>query len=207
MVSAVDICNLSLGILGEDGAVTSINPPDGSIYAAQCSRFYPLALERLLESGAWGFATKQKPLVRMAKTSDGRPRFEPPADCIRILSVTEQGHRREQRAIDYETEYDTEHRRPVLKMDARSPVVAYVSSTAGHTPALFPAYFTECLILLLAIYLYGAVKRADQTSQTCQALKKQYESELAGALKLDANASCHIKPRDRMPSGIAARMI
>ena len=59
MATAVDICNLSLGMLGDSGDVTSITPPDGSPQAGHCARWYPLALRKLYEEHDWSFAIRR----------------------------------------------------------------------------------------------------------------------------------------------------
>lgn len=59
MASEVDICNLALAHLGQSRQITSIAPPDGSVEAALCQRFYPIARNIMLEAHYWGFATKR----------------------------------------------------------------------------------------------------------------------------------------------------
>ena len=49
MASEVDICNLALGHLGDNATVASLNPPEGSVQAQHCARFYPIARDALLE--------------------------------------------------------------------------------------------------------------------------------------------------------------
>lgn len=56
MPSAVDICNLGLAHLGSDAQVASIDPPDGSVEAGHCARFWPIVRAEVLSTGAWSFA-------------------------------------------------------------------------------------------------------------------------------------------------------
>ena len=56
MASAVDICNLALGHIGNKAEITAIVPPDGSAEAAQCGKFYPIARDECLSEFDWGFA-------------------------------------------------------------------------------------------------------------------------------------------------------
>ncbi len=66
-MSAVTICNLALSHLGDTAQVASIYPPDQSVQAQLCARFYPIARNSLLEMAAWGFATRR---IQLAKVSN-----------------------------------------------------------------------------------------------------------------------------------------
>lgn len=66
MASAVDICNLALGHLGDEAGVASIAPPDGSVQASHCQRFYPIARDALVQMHTWGFAVRRQSLALLA---------------------------------------------------------------------------------------------------------------------------------------------
>lgn len=98
MASAVDICNVALGHLGDTATVVSITPPDSSVQAQLCARFYPIARDALLEMSAWGFATKRIQLAQVTlptyTDSDGNTRggtwqfgYSVPADMVNVLAV------------------------------------------------------------------------------------------------------------------------
>lgn len=63
MAAEVDICNLALGHLGDEATVAAISPPDGSIQAGHCARFYPMARDELLEMHPWRFNTQRAVLA------------------------------------------------------------------------------------------------------------------------------------------------
>lgn len=100
-MSEVDICNLALGHLGDTAAVMSIKPPDSSVQAQLCARFYPIARDALLEMHAWGFATLRvalalvdNPTLDIAVAADptateGTWQFAygVPSDAINLLAV------------------------------------------------------------------------------------------------------------------------
>ncbi|MGA9070082.1 MAG: hypothetical protein WB424_07500 [Terracidiphilus sp.] len=65
-MSEVTICNLALSHLGDTAEVTSIKPPDGSVQAQLCARFYWAARNALLEMASWGFATQRVALTAVA---------------------------------------------------------------------------------------------------------------------------------------------
>jgi hypothetical protein len=62
-MNAVGICNLALGHLGDTATVAAIDPPDQSVQAQLCARFYPQARNTLLEMAAWNFATRRVSLA------------------------------------------------------------------------------------------------------------------------------------------------
>jgi hypothetical protein len=102
-MSEVTICNLALSHLGDTAAVASIKPPDSSVQAQLCSRFYWVARNALLEMAAWGFATRRAVLAALVpQPSDGfdidengcmvgpwRHMYALPAGVINALSVQE----------------------------------------------------------------------------------------------------------------------
>lgn len=65
MPSVVEICNLSLAHLGDNATVASIDPPEGSIQAEHCARFYPMARDSLLEMHPWNFAMRREALAQL----------------------------------------------------------------------------------------------------------------------------------------------
>jgi hypothetical protein len=94
-MSEVDICNLALSHLGDTAAVLSIRPPDASVQAQLCARFYPIARNAVLEMGAWGFATRRVKLAQVANPTalglDGcgtwRYAYAQPNAVINLLAV------------------------------------------------------------------------------------------------------------------------
>lgn len=88
MASETDICNLALAHLGNVANVASISPPEQSIEASLCARFYPMARDALLEMHAWGFATKR---VTLAAITESWPEWDyaylQPADAVNIIAV------------------------------------------------------------------------------------------------------------------------
>lgn len=88
MASAVDICNLALGYLGDTANIASIDPPEGSAQADHCATFYPLARDALLEMHDWGFATKRVVLAPLVGTvSQWAYCYAAPSDLVNTISV------------------------------------------------------------------------------------------------------------------------
>jgi hypothetical protein len=89
MASEVDVCNTGLGHLGARAQISSISPPDGTVEAGYCARFYPIARRELIEAFAWSFATTQVQLAEVATNPSTvwTYAYALPADCIKPLRV------------------------------------------------------------------------------------------------------------------------
>lgn len=210
MASSVDICNMALSLLGDSAEVTSINPPEG-VQAGHCAKWYPIALRTVLERHGWSFATLR---VRPTEMSNVDARlygkdnaFAIPSNCLKILnlqSYEDLSENSPERFYAYEMAIVDKNARRALFTDIKDPVLTYIVNV--ETPELFPGYFIDCLVPLLATYLYGPVKRADTTSQAGQNLLKLYESALSRAKNLDAESSMHRREK-RIPNVIKAREV
>ncbi len=207
MATAVDICNLALGMLGDSGDVTSIMPPDGSPLAGHCARWYPLALRKLFEEHDWSFAIRRSRGVELSNVDkdlyEWKHAFLLPSDCVRLMRVSEVG--KQDAPLDFEVErYEANSGRAVF-VDASNVVLTYVSYV--DTVSVFPTYFVQVLTLLLASYLVGPVKRADGASDAATRLLQMYEAALSRAKTADAKMSIHRRTADRLPASILARVI
>lgn len=88
MASAVDICNLALGHLGDSATVASIDPPEGSAQAEHCARFYPIARDSLLEMHFWNFCMRRVNLAEVATTwPEWKYAYAVPSDALNIIAV------------------------------------------------------------------------------------------------------------------------
>lgn len=210
MASSVDICNMALSLLGDSAEVTSINPPEG-VQAGHCAKWYPIALRTVLERYGWSFATLRVRPVEMSNVDAhlyGKEHaYAVPPDCLKILnlqSYEELSENCSERFHSFEMAVIDTHSRRALFTDIEDPVITYVTNI--NTPELFPGYFIDTLVPLLATYLYGPVKRADTTSQAGQNLLKLYESALSRAKTLDAETSMHRREK-RIPNVIKVREV
>lgn len=89
MASEVDICNLMMAHLGDEANISEIDPPDGSIQAEHCARFYPIARDSLLEMHDWNFATKRVALTptTLPDNAGWLYAYLKPANTIRVIAV------------------------------------------------------------------------------------------------------------------------
>lgn len=88
MASAVDICNLALGHLGDNATVASIDPPEGSAQAEHCARFYPIARDSLLEMHFWNFCMRRVTLAALEATwPEWKYAYAVPSDALNLIAV------------------------------------------------------------------------------------------------------------------------
>lgn len=176
MVTSVDIVNMALSFLGEKASVSSLTPPEGSVHAELCARFYPIALRELLESYSWGFATKE---VTINALRDKPTLYEIPSDCVHLVELLDSQGRL---IRDYQMLFQEGTR--VLKAIYSPALLVYVSD---QVPAsLFPSEFATCLSHLLASKIAGSVAPGSTGAEMGLNQRKLYEQLLQRAMKHDA---------------------
>lgn len=88
MPSVVDICNTALAHVGADSQIASISPPDGTVEAGYCARFYPIARRLLIDRFAFRFTRTRVLLAEVTNPSDEWGfAYALPADCVRPVQV------------------------------------------------------------------------------------------------------------------------
>jgi hypothetical protein len=88
MATATDICNIGLSHIGARAQVASVSPPDGSVEAGYCARFYPIARREMLEAFNWSFAAKRQALSQVTNPSTVWPyAYALPSDYIKARRV------------------------------------------------------------------------------------------------------------------------
>lgn len=180
MASVVDVCNAALAQIGQKADVTSIDPPDGSAYAAHCARFYPIARDLALEEHAWTFAVKRWELTESVGAvipSQWEYAFTLPSDMILPLSVLPDEYGDESRErMDYEIEDEllfANDNEVWLKYIAR------VTDVAKWTPS-----FRQAVSWKLAGYLAGVTVKGDTgLRKYCD---KKYQEALLDAMGKNA---------------------
>lgn len=193
MATAVDICNLALSRLGDRATVASIDPPEGSVQADHCARFYPLAKETALAAHPWRFAVTRRRLPVLDVEPVGAPGkyFALPADCLAVVSVTPaEGWTPALDPMLFTTE-NVNGARAVLA-DADSVVCRYV--TAKTQEDAFPPEFVDALAWLLASHLAGAMIAGSSGHKMAADCLQFYQVTLQKAVETDARF--HVE-RDR----------
>jgi len=131
----VDICNMSLGMIGARATISSINPSDGSNEANVCATYYTPVLRMLLRSAHWSCARKQIIATQLkARFINGQLSTNPPpqpwnfeyaypSDCLKerfILKICPQNT----------------PSTPLTSGTGQYPVAEQVAGFARFTPAL-----------------------------------------------------------------------
>jgi hypothetical protein len=211
MPSVVGICNAALSHIGDTAAVSSIDPPDGSVQAGYCAKFYPLALRAALEMATWGFATVRTPLAQAGTNPSSTWRFAYvyPNEVINPIAVMSpealddysenlaQSNRWPQTEPYYsnpaanfyapqpfETEQDGENNQIILT-NVCGAVLRY--TTVVTDPNKFSGLFVMALSYLLASMLAGPIIKGDAGTAKSAEMLKISEAFFAQAKSSDAN--------------------
>jgi hypothetical protein len=175
------ILGLALSHLGGNIGADSLSPLDGMPAAQRAAQFYPLARDNLLRAFPWRFATST-----VALSSSGSPAtgyaysFAEPANTLRVLNVMPSATPYESEAVGYRHSVQAG-----LIYTNTSPAVAQVVQSITD-PAQYPDHFTSLLALLLASRLAPVLVEGANGVSLAQALRQQYELDLAEAKRLDA---------------------
>ena len=216
MATAVDICNLALSQLGENGQVVALDPPDGSEFADECSNYYPIALRKLFEEYDWSFVQTRAILNELAdfdaEIYGYKHAYALPSDCVRVTMVSkvndlegDKWHKHNsERPRNYEIQYSKTTDNRILLTDVEDAIIQY--TVYKDAPAIFPTYFLEALVLGLAIYLVGPIKRSDPASQVAQNLRQAYEAALSKAKTADVQNAVRRRIK-YIPSNIRSRWV
>mgnify|MGYP000323067481 CR=1 FL=1 len=187
MASVTDICNLALAHLGDEAAVSSIYPPDGSVQASHCARFYPLARDTLLghPSASWGFATKRAPLAVL--DVDAAPwdyAYALPGDLLRAVVLRDPGASDDYHPQPYVIGAGADGQ-PVLLTRQPDAVLAYIVRV--EDPTLFSALFTTTLSYLLASHLAGPLLKGETGRSVAKEMAGMAQHWLSTAASADGN--------------------
>jgi hypothetical protein len=203
VASSVDIANMALAHLGDEAAVTSFDPPDGSAQAEHCARYYPIARDVCLEAHSWKFARLTTQLTSpLVATVDGWTyAYALPTDFLKVGRIYPAGARRD---IDKIYEFDTEADATgqlILLTDVENPYLVYVrviEDTSKFTPT-----FVTALSYLLASMLAGPVIKGEAGETASKNWLQVWRSFLGMGTMLDGmNQRVKLDP---LPGPIAAR--
>ena len=221
MPSDVDVCNIGLSHLGARAQIASISPPDGSVEAGYCARFYPIARREMIEGASWSFAKTRIALAGATNTSTlWDYAYALPSDCItplrvlqlRYLSaagllwpinsyVTDYDWRRYDDLFSERGSADFEIESGVLRTNEPEAVLLYkrdVTDTSKFSPT-----FTSALGMLVASYLAGPIIKGLDGAKVGAQWRDAARTVSTGAATRDANGG-H-EPNDHVPAHIAAR--
>lgn len=202
MPSAVDICNMALSHHGSDTVVASISPPDGSVEAGHCARFYPIARREALEMCAFPWTKKRVALAETTNPSDiWSYAYALPTDCITPLRVLQKPSLMStpwwpfsQQLLVDEYQFFTERGSSEFEREGdllltHEPEAVLLYTRDIEDTAKFPPTFVSGLSYLLASYLAGPLIKGEQGAAAGRELRKAAAQVLNNAAVLDANKS------------------
>lgn len=204
MATAVDICNLALGHLGDRATVSSIDPPEGSAQAEHCARFYPMARDVLLAKHSWGFITTRTLLAALPNNStQWAYTYAVPNNMLSAIAVTESDAPSDY-AVAIPVAYTPQNVIGIgatvytpqpfaIERDGEVQVVRTNVENAmlRHTvrvedPAQFDPLFVETLSYMLASYLAGPIIKGDAGVAVGKSMRQISEALLADAKSSDS---------------------
>jgi hypothetical protein len=203
MASAVDICNLALGHIGNKAEVTAIAPSDGSAEAAQCGKFYPIARDECLSEFDWGFAKRRQVLAQISGTAPSGWEYwytvPNPYLVARQLVVEEYDT-----PVQFTTESHETHGTIILA-NTNNAELWYTAIITDTTK--YPPLFIHALSWLLASYLSLPLTRDPKIKEISV---QQYNANMGKAKAIDASQGKLLSKTDLnlgtyVPSGIKVR--
>lgn len=221
MASDVDISNTALSHLGARAQIAAISPPDGSVEAGYCARFYPIARREMIEAHQWAFAKTRVQLAEVANTSTiWASAYALPSDCItplRVLQLRYLTYSALPLPISlYVSDYDLirydqlfsergssdfEVEDGVLRTNEPEAVLLYkrdITDTSKFTPT-----FVSALGMLLASYLAGPIIKGMDGAKVGAQWREAATNMALRAAARDANGSN--EPNDHVPAHLAVR--
>lgn len=203
MASAVDICNLALGHLGDEATVSSISPPEGSAQAEHCARFYPVARDVALVAHAWNFATRRIALAAVTNTVDSWAfAYAVPTGYLAILSVLKPESTDDTDIQDFVIE-STGAGDEILYTNVDLAVARYIVRVVDT--AKFSPLFVSATSWLLASYLAGPIMKGKTGLAAKRSCLDAYAAELGKAAMLNANSGKTSVYPNHVPQAISVR--
>lgn len=228
MAAEVDICNTALSHLGDEAVVSAITPPDGSIQAGHCSRWYPMARDELLERHTWRINTRRitlalsalPPPVGWAFAYQGPNKMLKPIAVIApsalpnfiswwqgVFTIDMQVTSNLVDVLnsqDFVVEEDPTDGTPIIYTNVETAILIYselVTDTAKFSPL-----FAAALARLLASKLAGPIIKGETGTKVAKEQLTIFEKmDLPNALLADANARQSSPYSSATPAPINAR--
>ncbi len=197
--SKIDICNLALSHIGDVSNVTDLN--EQSAQSDHCKRYYPIALNLLLEQHEWSFATRRKAgaLLSEPPASQWQYCYQVPADAVKVFAVLPEGGL-DRESVPFTMEsLDSGDR--IIFCDWPNVTLRYVALI--DNPTVYTPQFSVTLSWLLASYLAGPILKGDAGRSAAQTCNQVYLGNLAQAKASDANQQQIAETY--VPQGIRAR--
>lgn len=144
--------------IGQDAAIVSIDPSDGSAEADHCARFYPIARDQILEIAGWRFALTRASLAELADNPSNQwtHAYSLPNGCLRPLAVLLPNATDDNAPQAYTIEVGSDGSQ-ILYTNAANADLKFIArqlDTTKYTPS-----FVIALSYLLAAYTAGPITK------------------------------------------------
>lgn len=214
MASPIDICNTALSLLGADTIVASIAPPDGSVEAGHCARFYPLARRQMIDLGEWAFTKTRIALAEVDNDSESWAyAYSLPTGCINAKRILMPNAAVNDLVLSdpftstYVTTVDESAGAPfevdgeVIRTNEAEAVLIYTVDVEDTSK--FPASFVMALSTLLAAYLAGPIIKGTAGINIGRSLRQEANEAAAKSSAGDTNNSTVVN--EPLPASLRAR--
>lgn len=178
------ICNKALNLIGEEG-INSIN--DNSLQANACKNYYDLALNLLLEDGAWSHTVVEQPLVKVDTdeyAEEHKYIYVIPSNCVLIKDIY-QKHERKQgyKSTDWDIRYFPAENKNYIICDCDEDMyIKYVYNNSNTNT--YSAKFIQALVSGLAFQICMYITKDSEKTNAMLAL---YNATKADALRTNYN--------------------
>lgn len=197
MPSEVDICNLALSHLGDEGNVSGLSPPAGGMQARLCAIHYPLARDSLLAMHAWNFATtRDAPPLLDVELPPWAFAYAPPANCLAVIAVLppDAGDDYDEEAAQSYVLETTPTGVHVLLTNQEDALVRHTQRVTDTSR--FPPLFLDTLSWLLASNLAGPIIKGDVGAAEAKRCLEQFRIWFGMAASADARQR-RVRPTHR----------
>jgi hypothetical protein len=186
MSSAIAICKLGLSHIGQKTNIQSIDPPDGSVEAAHCATFYPIARDMLLEMHDWYFSTRRVALAEVTNELDSWGfAYTYPAECVKPLALLLPESTDDTKTQEYITE-TLDNGQKIIYTNVEEAVFKYlvkVTDTTKYTPG-----FSFTLSVLLSSFLAGPLIKGREGREVAKTQYQLFTATKAEAIKNESNS-------------------
>jgi len=172
-ITAVDICNSALDLIGEGNPIVSFD--DGSAIANLLKRRYPLARNEVLRMHEWNFAIHREDLAQLSDTpvSGYSYQYQLPVTplCLRVLEM-----------VDSTAEYRIEGNRLLTNEDEVS--IRYIKEETNTTR--FDTLFIKALAARIAADVAYRITQNQSVADKMESLFEYYLIRAKGKDNLEA---------------------
>lgn len=188
MASQVDIANMALSDIGEEGSIVSLD--EDTVEARRCKTFYTEALKSTLEDSDWSFARRQVELSLSGTAPTGWTySYAYPANTVRVREIIQADRTEDRIPFDIFTD---ENRNSKFIVTDQETASAWVTSLIDATE-IFTSSFVNALHYKLASMIAIPITRSADIKK---AMEQQYLSAIAKASANDKREKQMDKPRD-----------